>query len=368
MKVALFVYSLGPGGAERQVSVLAEGLIECGHEVELFLVHERIFYELPSEVKITILDDAPIHLHPVKKLLKLLPLARKYAKLCNADISLSFMNRPNYINVLSRFFGNRARIVVAERGAPRVHFEGLEAITTKALIRMLYPRADLVIANSQGSAKDLRQYFHIKNAETIYNGFDLKEIERLSREPIAENFSRFTFITVGRLDQGKSHRLLIEAIALSQVEADLVIIGEGPEKENLEKLVAHYGLQARIHLLGVRKNPFAYLARADCFVFASTNEGFPNVLVEAMACGLPVISTDCPFGPAEILQNGEYGILVRNGDAVQMAEAMKKMYNNDALREGLAQKAKTGAQTFEKSKIVKKYIEMIEKVCNGSKK
>ena len=363
MKVALFVYSLGTGGAERQVSILARELVERGYEVELFLVHHTVFYALPANIRVRVLDDAPLFLHPLQKLLRLVPLARKYAKLCDADISISFMNRPNYINVLSKFFGNKARIVVAERGAPRFHFRGLEGAVSKFLIWHLYPRADIIVANSAGSAKDLREFFGIQNVIAIPNAFDLDEIQRLAKEPIPEKKERFTFITVGRLDRGKNHRLLIEALAKSGLDADLWIIGEGPLRQNLEVLAAKLGLQERVKLLGRRTNPFAYLARADCFVFGSTNEGFPNVLVEAMACGLPMISTDCPFGPAEILEEGKYGMLVPNGDADAMSEAMRKIATDAALCKNLAKNATIRAKDFDKEKIIAKWL----KVFDGTK-
>ncbi len=360
MKVALFVYSLGPGGAERQVSILARELAERGYDVELFLVHDTVFYALAENIRVHVLDDAPLFLHPLKKLLRLVPLARTYAKLCDADISISFMNRPNYINVLSKLFGNKARIVVAERGAPRFHFRGIEGAVSKVLIRHLYPRADVVVANSTGSAKDLRDYFGIENVVAIPNAFDLEEIQRLAKEPIPEKIERFTFITIGRLDRGKNHRLLIEALAKSGLDADLWIIGEGPEYQNLEALAAKLGLQERVKLLGRRANPFAYLAKADCFVFGSTNEGFPNVLVEAMACGLPAISTDCPFGPAEILEEGKYGILVPNGDVEAMSEAMRKIATDATLRKNLAKNATIRAKDFAKEKILTEWLKVID--------
>ncbi len=376
VKIALFVHSLGAGGAERQVILLASALLEKGHEVELFLIHHTIFYDMPDNLKITVLDDAPLHLHPIKKLLKLLPLAKKYADLCQADISLSFMNRPNYINVLSKFFGNRARIIVAERAASRFQFKGIEAPIAHLLIRTLYPQADLIVANSQGNAQDLQTHFGIQNVVAIPNAFDLKKIAHLSTEPIEreveEKMKNFSFITVGRIDAGKNHHLLIEALAKSGLSAHLFIIGDGPERKNLETSIVRLGLEKRVHLLGKKKNPFAYMARADCFVFGSNHEGFPNVLVEAMACGLPVISTDCPFGPAEILDGrptygltrkniheGQYGILVPMNDIDIMASAMEKVYNNTQFKDAYATLASQRAKHYELAPIMRMWMSLI---------
>ena len=359
MKIALFAYSLGAGGAERQIAILAREFVQRGFEVELFLVHKTIFYELPSSVKITVLDEAPLYLHPVKKLLKLIPLAKKYAKLCTADVSISFMNRPNYINILSKFFGNKAKIVVSERGTPSSYYRGFEGLVSKKLLSLLYPQADLVIANSFGVQRDLK-HFGITNVKTIYNQFDLKEIEHLAKESIPEELQGFSFITIGRLDEGKNHILQIEAMRQLPQEITLYIIGEGPLREYLQQKIYEYDLQNRVFLLGKRSNVYAYLARAKAFSFSSKSEGFPNVLVEALACGLPIVSTDCPSGPAEILEQGKYGLLVPLNNKKAFVNAMLHLYKDKTLHHNLRKIATIRAKEFAKETIMKKWKEVID--------
>ncbi len=361
MRVAVFVYSLGAGGAERQASLLVKELLRH-YKVELVLVHDRIFYEIPDGIKVHILDNAPLILHPMKKLLKLLPLAKKFAKLCydrNYDVVISYMNRPNYISILSKLFHKRSKIVVSERGSPSYHYSGLEGMLSTQLIRWLYPHADRVVSNSLGNAKDLCENFSICNVQTIYNMFDLDAITNASQESIELEKDRFTFITVGRLDRGKNHKMLIEALFKAKIDADLWIVGEGPIKGELQQYVNKLNLQDRVKFLGKKSNPFAYMTKCDAFVFGSTNEGFPNVLVEALACRLPVISTDCPSGPAEILQD-EFGILVPNKDVEAMSEAMKSIYFDANLREKLQSRAIQRAEQFSVDKIMPKWIEVIE--------
>ncbi|NPA63731.1 MAG: glycosyltransferase, partial [Epsilonproteobacteria bacterium] len=356
MKIALFLYSLGPGGAERQASLLLKELARR-YEVELVLVHDRIFYKLPPNVGVTLLDDAPLILPGWKKFAKLLPLAQKYAQFCkerSIDLSISFMNRPNYIAILSRLFDNRARLVVSERGSPSHYYQGLSGEVSKWLIKRLYPKADIVVANSAGNQEDLERNFGIENVSLIPNMFDIDHIRTLAQEPIPAQdralFEGFTFITVGRLDRGKNQELLIRALHQAGLDAKLLIIGEGPLKSYLENLIHDLNMQDRVFLLGAKTNPFAYLARSDTFLFGSRNEGFPNVLVEALACDLPVISTDCPSGPAEILQD-RYGILVPVDSLPQMAQAMERLYQDGNLRRKYSTIALERARDFSIEKV-----------------
>ncbi|BCD67751.1 glycosyltransferase family 4 protein [Nitratiruptor sp. YY09-18] len=363
MKVAILLYSLGSGGAERQASLLANRLANDGYEVELFLVYDKIFYDLDSAIKLHILDNAPLFLSPYKKFAKLLPLAKKYAKLCNADISISFMNRPNYINILSRFFGNRAKIIVSERGTPSTYYQGLQGFVSRWLIRFLYPRADMVIANADANRKDLEKNFYIKKIQTIYNMFDLAQIEKLCQN--AKRYEKFTFITVGRIDEYKNQILQIEALAHSGLDAQLVIIGDGPLRSKLTARAKELGIGEKVHFLGVQKNVFSYLKNADCFLLTSRSEGFPNVLVEAMACGLPVIATDCKSGPAEILEEGKLGILIPNNDKDALIKSMQKIYQDKNLRKQLSKRAKMRAKDFAIDKIFDSWKEVIDEYTKG---
>ena len=135
--------------------------------------------------------------------------------------------------------------------------------------------------------------------DLVYQRINKKLGISLSKTDIEIKKRRFTFVTVGRLDNGKNHRLIIEA--MKSIEADLWIIGDGELREELLSYIKELNLNDKVYLLGKKENPFAFLAKADCFVFTSNHEGFPNVLVEALACSLPVISTDCKSGPREIL-------------------------------------------------------------------
>ncbi|HIQ50620.1 MAG TPA: glycosyltransferase, partial [Nautiliaceae bacterium] len=190
--------------------------------------------------------------------------------------------------------------------------------------------------------------------------------------------NRFTFITIGRLESQKNHKLLINAI--KNINANLWIIGDGHLKKELEDMIKNLKLQDKVKLLGRQSNPYKFLAKADAFVFSSNYEGFPNVLLEALACELPIISTDCKSGPREILapnsdftkqttdiEIAEFGILVPVGDVKRMADAMKIIIEDENLRNRLRKKALNRAKDFEVDKIIKEWEEIIEKVYKETK-
>lgn len=142
-------------------------------------------------------------------------------------------------------------------------------------------------------------------------------------------------------------------------------MGEGEDRGRLEYLIKELKLENDVSLLGFVENPYAYMQRSDVFVLSSRWEGFGNVLVEAMACGCPVVSTNCPSGPAEILGNGEYGILVPVEDVEKMAKSIIKILTNKELREELSNKALKRAKEFHVEKAVEKYLQIFSEVCMG---
>ena len=185
----------------------------------------------------------------------------------------------------------------------------------------------------------------------------------------------FIFINVARFEPQKNHKLLINAFYKANLDAKLYLIGDGYLREDLELKIKDLGLQDRVKLLGRQKNPYKFLSKADCFVFSSNYEGFPNVLLEALLCNLPIISTDCKSGPREILapntpitketeniEIAEYGILTKVGSVEYMAEAMKLIYKDNNLRYNFTQKAQNRIKEFEVKKIIEKWEEVIEKV------
>ena len=373
--LSILIYSLAGGGAERVVSILLYEL-QKEFNITLFLMNDTIFYEIPHDVKVVYLKKSNPTEGGIKKLLKLLFLAWEYKQSNKSDISLSFMNRPNYVNIIAKIFGMRSRIIVSERTAPSQEYStnGIKDQVSKYLIRYLYPKADVIIANARGMEMDLIDNFGIKqNMKVINNPLDVDKILKKQKEPIDIELKKFSFITVGRFFKQKNHKLLIEAMDI--MDANLYIIGDGELREEIETQIRELNLQDRVFLLGRKINPYKYLSKADCFVFSSDYEGFPNVLLEALVCGLPIISTDCQSGPREILapdtdvgfklkegiEIAKYGILTPVEDKAHLQKAMHLIISNKRLRASYREKAWSRAKSFDKQIIVNEFIDILKK-------
>lgn len=351
MKLVILLYSLGAGGAERITSLLLENLAK-EYAITLVLLEDIQHY--PLNVQKIILGRNRTTESGIKKLLKLPLLAFKYYKVIqDCEISLSLMTRPNYINILAGMLCKLTRkspkILICERSYPskQYGYSNLSSTINRKLITLLYNKADKISANSPQNLADLVENFGIaqKKITLLLNFFDLNKINAQSREDstLKEQIlsskvrGRFAFVSIGRLDSGKNHRLLVDCMQYFKDKADLFIFGEGEKRNELEAQILSLGLESCVHLLGRTPNPYAPLSVADCFVFASNHEGFPNVLVESLALGIPLLTTDC--APKEILEPlGEFidnqkhceickgGILVPLNDKEAFSEAMRFIY------------------------------------------
>ena len=383
-KLSILIYSLAGGGAERVVSILLYELRE-EFNVTLVLMHDKIDYDIPKETKIHFLENSNPNENGVKKLLKLPLLGLKYKKFCqdkSIDVSLAFMNRPSYVAIFSKILGNRVKNIISERTTPSMMYrhDTLLSKVSKILIKKLYPKADFIIANAEGNRLDLIDNFYIDEAKiiTIPNLFDLEKIEKLSNEPVEKiEFDKFTFVTVGRLDKGKNHQLMINAFSkLENSSTQLIILGEGVECEALEEQITALNLSNRVFLMGFDNNPYKYFSKSDVFLFSSLYEGFPNVLVEALACGLAIISSDCKSGPREILapksdvkfqlkqgvEIAEYGILIPVDKEEELVQSFTKVLGEDGLQKHYETQARLRANSFDKKLITKEFVRVLEQV------
>lgn len=365
----IIIHSLKGGGAERVVVNLLKGLSRRDFSITL-LLYEGIFdYLLPENAEVITLDirsSRNILKTTRGFILKIISIARLIKK-NKPDIVFSLLSDTNVITILARSLsGVHSKVIVSERNHPTLSLKNdLYGGITKFLMRYCYPKAERIIAISQGIKKDLLENFNLPGGkiEVIYNPVDIAEIERLSAEEINHpwfNDELPIIISIGRLTKQKGHSYLIKVFSIvrQSLPCRLIIIGTGEEEETLVNMVNALGLKNDVEFLGFQRNPFKYMARSSLFISASRYEGFGNVLVEAMALGLPVISTDCPSGPAEIIEHGKNGILVPTENEGRLERTILNLLTNDELRRKLSSEAKIRAQYFALNKRVEQYSDV----------
>lgn len=359
-RIAVFLPSLRGGGAERVMLNLALGFCEQGVETDMVLAQAEGPYldELPAEISVVDLK-APRIRNAVRPLMA-------YLKQQQPTGLLSSMAHANMMAVLAKQLSRSPTRVVAtlhntlSQKMPAQNFFWRHF--GPSLMRQFYMRADAVVAVSHGVANDACQVtgFPEKRMQVIYNPVITDELYRRADEaidhPWFEPGQPPVLISVGRLNRQKDYGLLIRSFALirEKMPARLLILGEGEERATLESLIAELDLNDSIALPGFVANPYALMKRAAAFVLSSGWEGLPTVLIEALALGVPLVSTDCPSGPHEILKGGSLGKLVPVGDAAALAGAVLDVLNGDFAADKDLDLAR-----FERDQAVSSYLHLL---------
>ncbi|HEX8484891.1 glycosyltransferase [Sphingomonas sp.] len=363
MRVLFLINSLAGGGAERvMLSIVAGSRDRLAEGSALALLDDdRDAYPPPVWL--------PVHrLSTGGSLPRGFRALRALVRSKKPDLIVSFLTRAN---VIAAAVGSLegVRTVISERVNTSAHLSGLRAVPSRLLVRLAYPRADRIIAVSQGVADDLARNFGVEPARitAIANPVDLAAIRARADEAAMPPLALPYFIAVGRLTHTKNMALLVRAYRDAQPAARLLILGEGPERETLQAEIARLGLNGRIVLGGFSPNPFALVAQAHAYVSASNGEGFPNALVEAMALERPVIATNCASGPSEILVDRPresiagpldtpHGRLVPTDDQASLAAALRWIDTlSDAERVALGMAGRARAEDYSVDRAVQHY-------------
>lgn len=364
------------GGGEKVVLELAQELAHQGLEVDIVVLQRRGAFadKVPHNV-------AVVNLKAERMAKALVPLAR-YLRHTQPDAILATGIHTNILLMLARFLSFRKTRIVLRVGIPlSIVFSRYTHIKDSFLVpllsRLLYPLADGVIAVSHGIADDLARvlYLNPDKITIIYNPISIEKLKQKSDKsaghPWLTDKKIPVVVVAGRLRFQKGFDVLIKAIALLNKDnpVRLIILGEGDGLNDLKEKAKALGVFDRVDFMGFVPKPYVFMALADVFVLSSRWEGFPNVLIEAMALGVPVVATDCISGPREILapttktkqhtlkapKQGAFGILVPSEDAESMAEAIKLLINDPRLREHYKQKGRMRARDFSSTSIVPQY-------------
>ncbi len=353
MKIVLVIPTLKQGGAERVMSELANKFEKRGNEVTMALwIGGEQFYHLNRNIKI--IDFKSAHdskIDKIKGLVNTVFSLRRTFKEKQPDAVISFLTKSNIISLLSASFLD-TKIYISERGSPERWDKAHPWITIK-LRDLTYGKAAGFIAQTKDAKKAAESKFGIKKCRVIPNPIKSQKIVQTEKEKIILN--------VGRLHEGKGQDLLIDMFAkLDAPDWRLIILGEGPYRETLEKMIQALGLKDRVEVPGAMKNIDYWLSRASIFAFPSLHEGFPNALAEAMAAGVPSVSFDCTTGPADLIEDGENGFLVPLNDIDLFTKRLQQLINDEKLKDKFSNEAKKVNEIYSLDMISNKLLRFID--------
>jgi len=367
LKVTLIISSLSSGGAERVMSMLANHWSQDKYDITLITLAsvDLDFYHLSNKVRripLDLMKPSKSSFHAVIAVFSRLKAIRSAIKNSEANIVISFVDRTNILTILSSRWLN-VPVIVSERTDPRHHKIGL---IWNFFRKLLYKYSDALIVQTMAVKEWANNELPGVNAFSLPNPVEIPDSDIVGNHELMEGK---VIVSVGRLGFEKGHDVLLRAFKLchqKDMNWRLVIFGDGPEKPALESYIKEHNLSDFVYLPGRILNPNEILPLAKIFVLPSRYEGFPNALLEAMASGLPVISTNCDSGPSEIISNGNDGMLVPVDDAQALANILLKLMASPSDRKRLGSAALHTVQRYEIGNVIKMWESVIYEVLDNN--
>jgi glycosyltransferase involved in cell wall biosynthesis len=370
-KVLFFIPSLEGGGAEKVMVELLSNINRERIEPVLVLLYEYgdspYKSSLPEDIRMIVIKRASdANLAKLKQYCGFVKTVFEE----KPHLIMSMLTHANIMAISVKLI-SRIRVIICEhillgeiiktRGGGKILW-----FPAKRLVKLFYRFADKIIAVSEGIKANLAEEFNIapSKIEVIFNPVDLNRISALCELPLEHSFLKEgvpLICSAGRLVPQKGFDVLLKAFkkVTEEIDARLIILGQGPEKESLSRLVDDLAITEKVSFAGFQKNPFGFISKADIFVLPSRYEGLPMVMLEAMACGTPIVSTDCKSGPREILQDGKYWVIIPTEDIEALSGAVGELLRDKGRRERFSRLGKQRVKDFAVETIVLKYEEVI---------
>ncbi len=343
LRVLFVAGSLGGGGAERRLVDLLNNVDRARIEPRLYLAYRRgeLLSEVPADVPITAFWDGETRRSPFQRLLAKIhcPCAARAAHLREVlgknpvDVVMSWSLLCSY-EVTLALIGTSTPHLAHVYCQPQADVDEVFPRWFPGrfwLARWAYRSAKRVVANSESLRESVADFYGLPAAQMgkLLNFRDLRRIEHLAAQPPAETPERTPrVVAIGRLHPDKGFDLLLHAMSQLRTQypaIQLLLLGQGPQETELRELASRLNLEKNVRFLGFQANPYSYLSAADAFVLSSRREGMPGVLIEALACRVPVVAADCRTGPREILEDGRFGTLVPAEDAAALAAGLRQI-------------------------------------------
>jgi glycosyltransferase involved in cell wall biosynthesis len=375
MRIAILTWGLSEGAFANSVSAMAKGFWDVGIR-EVYLIYlfagPSRYVTIPEGVQLISLGVQHARWAAV-------PLAR-FLRKCRPDVLISMPSIINIPAILGWLLAGKGstKLIISEHATMSYksyieHRADLRFRFLPWLVRLLYPQADGLHAVNQDVLEDLVTQIRIPlrpdYMRAIANPVDIDSIYNYSQadsnHPWLQRGGGSLIVSVGRLARQKNFPILLKAFAIvrQQLDLKLIIFGEGPERSRLESLVAELGLNKDVSLPGFSANPWSGMARGRVFVLPSEEEAFGLVLVEAMACGVPVVATDAiGGGPRSILENGRYGLLVPSGNSEALADAILKVMNSVDLHDRLVAAGRQRCEAFRPEWVAQQWLYFIARL------
>lgn len=370
MHIFIVTSSLEAGGSERVLSSMANYWVQHGHAVTLVTLTSPATDWYPLDGRVTrigldLCSDSNTLWQALSANVRRIGGLRRAVRASQADMIISFLTSTNVLTLIARIWLD-VPVVISERIDPRMHRIGR---VWQGLRRALYRKADALVVQTNAVSKWAKRLARPDAVRVIPNPV---AVEAPHLPPRSTHSSRTrTVVAMGRLSKQKGFDLLLQAFAQCVCTRSgwcLEIMGDGAERAKLEALAGTLGITDQVHFHGRVSNPSTILIRADLFVLSSRYEGFPNALLEAMACGVAVVATDCPSGPRDIIRDGIDGLLVPVENVDALSDAMGALMDNPEQRVNLGRRAREISDRFSVHTIMAMWESLVQELYKGNKR